>query len=296
MALYTIPTDSSGAGLWVPPYTLADGVYSVRGRSVYGGPSGPLGPGISLTMPNAAKTATLALISRMAVAPSAARAEAMYALISALMSAGVWSKLDTFYVLGAHSAQAAGLNWVNASYELSPVSGPTFTIDRGYRGDGAVAYLNATGYNPAAASLNLQLNSASAGVWVLTPSTVGGLDLFLETGRMGRRNNANGDYAYRLNDGTTVYGTAGDTPGLVSMSRADSTTKRFYKNGSLNKTDTATSITVANRLVLLNAVATLYSNAEISAAFTGSNITDAQHFAVYTALRSHLIYLGAISS
>lgn len=294
MALYTIPTDSSGAGLWVPPYTLADGVYSVQGRSVYGGPSGPLGPGVSLTMPNAAKVATLALIARMSVAPTSGRAAAMYALISALMTAGVWAKLDVLYLLAAHDPQAARLNWIGSSYDLNAYSSPIYTTDREVKGDGVMAWLDATGYNPSSTVGKLLLNDASVGIWVRTPSAGSGTDLFGGTAWMARRNTG-ADWHYRVNDNTSSFGQPGDTAGFYVGCRADSTTKRLYRNGVQIASHAVASTAIANRFNLLGQSAGNYSAVGASAAFAGGNLTDAENVLLYSAIRTYLIALGATS-
>ncbi|MEW6257105.1 MAG: hypothetical protein AB1592_14220 [Pseudomonadota bacterium] len=57
-------------------------------------------------------TQATALIARMTAAPSTARATAIGALVRSLASAGLWQKLDALYLLAAHDAQAARLNWV----------------------------------------------------------------------------------------------------------------------------------------------------------------------------------------
>ncbi len=237
-----------------------------------------------------------ALIARMSVAPSAARAGAIDKLVRALIDAGIWSRLDLLHMLAAHDSQAARLNWITTAYDLVAFNSPSFRVDRGFKGDGAAAYLRASDYNPAAIPSDLQLNNASAGLWVLTPSSGAGLDLFTEAGRLGRRNSSTGDYAYRMNDGTTAYGTGGDAPGLFVVSRADGTTKRLYRNGALAKTDTATSTALSNKLSVLSTTTTLYSDAEVAAVFAGANLTDAQHAALYAAVRTYLITVGAIAS
>ncbi len=92
-----------------------------------------------------------ALLSRMTVTPSTARKQLIDALIATLVGAGIWAKLDALYLLAAHDAQAARLNWIADRYNLTAVNSPTFTTDRGYAGTGAAMYLD-TGFNPATAA------------------------------------------------------------------------------------------------------------------------------------------------
>jgi hypothetical protein len=111
--------------------------------------------------------AAVALIARMSVAPDLARAGVIDTLVRALKGAGVWAKLDALYLLAAHDAQAARLNWVSASYALTVAGAPVFTVDRGYTGDGSAAYLD-SGFNPASAGGKFAQNDAHMGVWVGT--------------------------------------------------------------------------------------------------------------------------------
>jgi hypothetical protein len=62
-----------------------------------------------------------ALIARMTIAPNARRKRAIDTLIGALKTAGVWTKLDTFYVMAAHDAASARLNWISTSFNLTAV-------------------------------------------------------------------------------------------------------------------------------------------------------------------------------
>lgn len=293
MAEYTLTADASGAGLWVPPYTLADGTYSVTGRSELG-VNGPYGSPVSLTMPNAAKTATLALIARMSVAPTSGRAADMYALISALMTAGVWAKLDVLYLLAAHDAQAARLNWIGSSYDLNAYSSPIYTTDREVKGDGVMAWLDATGYNPSSTVGKLLLNDASLGIWVRTPSTGSGTEMYAGTGWMARRNTGS-DWHYRVNDVTSSFGSPGDTAGFYVGCRADSSNKRLYKNGAQIATAAVASTALVSRINILGQSGGNYSTVGASAAFAGGNLNDAENVLLYSAIRTYLIALGATS-
>lgn len=293
MATYTISSDASGNGLWVPPYTLSDGTYSVKARSVVDGIPGPYGAAVSLTMPNAAKTAALALIARMSVAPTSGRAAEVYALISALMTAGVWARLDLLCVLAAHDSQAACLNWVGPSYNLSAYNSPTFTTDRGFTGDGVAAYLEAAGYNPGAGGVNHALNNAAMGVWVRTPSSVGGIDVFTGNGRLSRRDTAGDDYHYRINDGTSTYGPGGSSAGLFAVDRPDAATKRRFLGGVATGDFAVASVANAAYLRLFSTGTGSFSNAEVAAVFAGASLTTVHHAALYAAVHAYLVTLGA---
>lgn len=86
--------------------------------------------------------ATLTLLAAMTSPPSAVRKALINSTIRSLQAAGIWQLLDAFYMLAAHDAQAALLNWKDPSkYLLAAVNSPTFTVDRGYDYDGTTQNL-----------------------------------------------------------------------------------------------------------------------------------------------------------
>lgn len=240
---------------------------------------------------------TTALVARMASAPPAGRVAAIDGLIRALVAAGIWSRLDLLHVLAAHDPQAARLNWIGPAYELAAYNSPIFAANRGFKGDGAAAYLDTVGYNPSGGGTRYGLNDASFGVWVLTPNSVpGGIDIYLGESRMARRTPTHTDYHLRINDASTAYGPGGDVGAFFGADRPNSATKRQYRNGTLNGAFATASTVSASYLRVLGAGSGSYSNVEVAAAFAGASLTDAQHAALYAALRTYLVTMGAITS
>src|SRR5690606_39788847 len=80
---------------------------------------------------------------------------------------GAWGALDGLYVLAAHDAQAARINWKDPANVATTINAPTFTADRGYQGDGSSSSLD-TNFNPVSASQNYQQDACHLGVWPLT--------------------------------------------------------------------------------------------------------------------------------
>jgi hypothetical protein len=112
---------------------------------------------------NEAETTTL--LAAMSSQPDATRTTAINTLIAALKTAGIWAKLDVLYILAAHDAQAARLNWKTpASFTATAVNTPTFTTDRGYNGNGSTSYLT-TGFTPSTHATQMTQNSASVFAW-----------------------------------------------------------------------------------------------------------------------------------
>jgi hypothetical protein len=80
-------------------------------------------------------------------APSAAQQTLQNTLVTDLKTAGVWDKLDLFYVFATDGdSDYATLNWkAPSSFQLTKTNSPTFTTNEGFAQSGT-AYLD-TGYN-----------------------------------------------------------------------------------------------------------------------------------------------------
>jgi len=99
-------------------------------------------------------------------APSAAQQTLQNTLVTDLKTAGVWDKLDLFYVFATDGdSDYATLNWKTpTSFQTTKVNSPTFTSNQGFTGDGTSAYLN-TSFRPLTNGNNYQANNASIGVY-----------------------------------------------------------------------------------------------------------------------------------
>jgi hypothetical protein len=77
-------------------------------------------------------------------APSASQQTLQNTLVTDLKAAGVWDKLDVFYVFATDGdSDFATLNWkAPSSFQTTKANSPTFTADSGFKGDGATAYLD----------------------------------------------------------------------------------------------------------------------------------------------------------
>ena len=159
-----------------------------------------------------------------------------------LVAAGVWAKLDVFYVFAggdrAHQPQVIELRGDSGQFA-------GFTADRGYVSDGSTSYIN-TNYNPATAGGNYTLDDAMCrrqihqrhrrrARAVAGSSTIADgwahPEVFLNV-------------FVRANDGSTGIANA-NRQGRYIGSRTNSTTLEAYKNGvSIGEpgSDTSTSI------------------------------------------------------
>lgn len=252
-----------------------------------------IGISMSTFAPAIFDPAATALFARFTTPPTTQRASQINTLIGAMKTAGVWSKLDGFYVMAAADAQAAQRNWIADSFNLTLVSTPTFTADRGYQGNGTSTRLT-TGFNPTTApSPKLVLNSANVGVWSLTDGQSNLSDAGNGNLRVTVRA-ADNTTAGRLNN--TVSPTAVsslDGRGLFSLSRADATTGRFYKNGAQVNTQTWASSALSNDAFAFCGSALSFSTRQQAAGYFGQDLTTAEQLALYNALNTYLVAVGA---
>ena len=100
-------------------------------------------------------------------APSAAQQTLQNTLVTDLKTAGVWDKLDVFYVFATDGdSDYATLNWkAPSSHQTTKVNSPTFTADSGFTGDGSSSYLD-TNFTISTDATNYSQNNASTFVYI----------------------------------------------------------------------------------------------------------------------------------
>jgi hypothetical protein len=236
-----------------------------------------------------------ALFAAMTTPPTAARKTLINTCIVSLKAAGVWTKLDAFYMTAAETSQAARLNWKAPSVAtLSAVNSPTFTIDRGYQGDGVSAHLDNGVLVTAGA--NYSLNSASVLGWVNTSSTGNGRSEVGAggTGTLSLNSRAgSGNPSIAINDNTGGGIAVPTSVGLTAGTRTTAANTNIYKNGVLLGaiTPASTAMPTGNMTVLKNG-STNFSPRRVAAAAIGGALTDADHLAAYNALNTYLTAIG----
>lgn len=241
---------------------------------------------------------TQALVARMSVAPSAARKAAIDRLIRALRNAGVWPKLTALYVLAAHDAQAARLNWKGATHDLTAVNTPIFTTDRGYRGSASgiaiAGGILETGY----VASDFAQNSVSFGVWYQALGTASddAADGDDATSLVLGPKAASGGQGGIPFSGAAISA-AGAAAGLLMVTRTGATASALYRNGASAATSTDASVSPSSNPVRLLGYgsagsAHAHDNRE-AAAFLGAGLTAAEAAAVYAALQTWMTTVGA---
>jgi hypothetical protein len=104
--------------------------------------------------------------------PSAGQQVLQNQLVVDLKSAGVWSKLDTFAVFATDAEDSEGsgtsnfalIDWKRLS-QYTAVNSPTFTINEGFQGNGASAYIT-TNFKASSQGVNYLLDNAGRYYWV----------------------------------------------------------------------------------------------------------------------------------
>lgn len=199
---------------------------------------------------------TLQFINRLFTPPTRAR-EAVYdTFIRALVSAGVWAKLDCLYCFAAAEESAALTNIKQDSYRAyreEPADVVTWTANSGYSSGGANKHI-ATGFNPTTASSpNFTRNDAMVFAWSGTTTQsnnaliqtgvsntqLGGVDLYPKwvTGHLYSSINQSTDF------GTTH---ATDSSGLFLVQRTASNAAASYRSNVQISTSAAASAAMLN--------------------------------------------------
>ncbi|MES5044093.1 hypothetical protein ABVB72_02300 [Rhizobium nepotum] len=245
-----------------------------------------MGSGRGGSAPSYDATAT-ALFARMSIQPSAGRKTLINDRIVAGKLKSFWAKLDALWVHAAHDAQAGRLNWLNSSYDCVPINNPSFTVDRGYMGDGSSSYLD-TGLNPLTALLpKYTQNSGSIGIRsntenVGTGSLAGFYDTVLQRGTTinPRIDNTNSVASFRLNAGSTgansPNGAVPSSVGMFVASRTSSAGLSGYRNGIALVVGTTQPSTIpANGNMRLGSInATSFRACQFSMGFIAGGLTD----------------------
>jgi hypothetical protein len=93
---------------------------------------------------------TRSLINLAATKPTNTRALLIDKTIRELKNCGFWGVADLLYLAGS-SDDISRLNWIRpGTFTLADVVAPTFTPDRGFKGNGTTQALD-TGFNPTTA-------------------------------------------------------------------------------------------------------------------------------------------------
>lgn len=232
-----------------------------------------------------------AYFAAMTVQPSAARKTLINTLIVGLKADGVWSKLSWLSLLAAHDAQAARLNAVTPTKSFTAAGSASFTVDRGYQGNGTGAtYLDASeGFTTAG---QFTQNSAFIATYVnLSSAGSGGVGQGFSAGAWAMMGIAS-DYSCScfMNNLTQFAPTAPSWTGLFTLTRTASTTTTMYRGTTSfgASSDASTGVPTSGTVRSLR-----YGSERQAAAMWGSGLTAANVSNLNSRLVTYLTALGA---
>jgi hypothetical protein len=236
------------------------------------------------------------LIGAMTPAPDATRQTLITSTVDSLIAAGVWPKLDMFFITAAHAAQPALLDWCNPyAIGLIATNSPAFVIDRGYTGDGTTSGVQTTGRNVSTLTSFLQ-DSASMWAWSRTDGTGTGADF----GTVGASNSfsiirsASNNNTQRLNTNTTASVANAGAIGFFGMTRNNSADFQPYKNGAVlgGALAAVSAAPFAGPFSLCKGQAS-FSVRQMAAGGCGGYLTPTEWLALYNAVAAYMTAVGA---
>jgi hypothetical protein len=165
---------------------------------------------------------------------SAARFTLVNTMIAGMRSDGVWAKLDGLWIFAGENTPSALTDMVATRLATTAVSAPTFTIDRGYTGDGVANHVDTT-WNPTTNAVNFSNNSAHWSVWSLTAGANATFDFGNVYGASGNHilcEFTDTNAYFRVNS-TNAGPTSGPSPGNGHFmgSRTSAVQVDGYRNG-----------------------------------------------------------------
>lgn len=208
-------------------------------------------------------------------------------LVLDLKSGGIWDKLDTLAVFATDGGvNSALVDWKRLT-QYTAVNSPTFTVNQGFTGNGTSSFVD-TNLNPntAVGDFNFKLNDASFGVYIKNSPTINTFVFgsYADTIRM-RNGSSN---AQRVNSGDLSSGVAFQGIGLRSSNKTTSTDYvGFADLTRFDRTYAVSSNTNSNFLILSAVNNSLFSNATISLAYTGSSLVS-EHTDLYNAINNYM--------
>ncbi len=272
-------------------------VYEVQAR--FADPAGRTGSYTDVVQATTASQNWLAetrqAIARMPTRPSDARGALIDDLVRALVTGGVWTKLDALYLMAAHSADAARINLVRADYALTQVGTVDFDIDSGFAGDGSTGY-HSTGFNPTTATGALfARDDAHMGLWSLSDDVAAAHDMGAGNSSLGIRTGATA-FQTRGNAGL-ASGTSSTGLGHLCWTRPDASNVPRYRDGALHSTAAQASLALSNYAFRVGGYVTgtaSFSARRIAAAHWGKSLSAGEVAALHAALDDYLTAIGAV--
>ncbi len=219
-------------------------------------------------------------------------------LIRRLKACGAWALTDDYAVYAGESA-TQGLVTLKARQTHVATNSPTFTVNRGFKGDGVSAFVQTT-WNPTVGGPQFVRNSARFGVWVYAAPTVTSYLMGMDDFNFNEIKWDATNISYGVNGLTAfeTYAHGGTVTGWHALERTGATAESAYLNGVQKGTGVLGSVAVNNvagRVLCSTqgAGARLPTDAGASAACWGAPLTNAaMYLAEYNAFRAFMTAVG----
>ncbi len=226
-------------------------------------------------------------------------------LIASLKTAGVWEKLDRLWLLAAENATSAAYDLVGLN-QITLVNAPTFTIDRGYAGNGTTSYID-TNFDPNNGVNKYLLNDAHYGFYNRTNQAATDAITMNSNNALADGVSeidlkwSDGNLYCALNDNNFFAGAVApaDVRGIWTVTRTASNLVSIYQAGALFATSAIASINVSDYTFLVCAgrdgagTVILPTTNQIGAAYMGGGLTAIEAAAFTTALQTYMTAIGA---
>ena len=140
------------------------------------------GQDVSFVTGGSQQDETETLLAAMSSQPSSEQAGEIDTLIAALKTAGVWSKLDRFFMFHSHHSQAATLDWKDPTRNITLVNSPTYGNYSGYTPALTGTKYISTNFNPSSSGVQFTGGANSVGLgWVSGGANQDKFDLQVDT-------------------------------------------------------------------------------------------------------------------
>lgn len=238
------------------------------------------------------------LVAAMTVAPNGARKALIDTFIGALKTAGLWSKIDVMWVLAAHDEQAGRLNWKSpGNFTLTAVNTVTFTVDRGFAGDGSSGYLD-TGWHAGTHAVQFTRDNASVSVYQRTGGGNGNATFSQDSPhfRISAVAGTGTGTRARVNSASDHLSPAGGTQPLQGIGRRiDASYTSMIRDGVEVVSPTVAASTgfgTGNMRFCVMANAT-FSSAQVAGGHLGAYLDDSDCASFYGAWHNYMTAVGA---
>jgi hypothetical protein len=238
------------------------------------------------------------LLAAMSSPPNDARQSLINDTILRLKEDGIWSRLDTLWVMAAHDEQAARLNWIApGTFTLTAANSPAFTADGGFAGDGISKHLTGPLWS---ALTKFTLNDAHVSTWIgggtnaavttkASIASTGGSATTLIVPR-----SATDTLIMGLNGGSASFQSGRSAViGDFAISRTASNAVQGYVNGTQVSALTTASTSVNAATISLMRSVTNYSDFLLRVTDIGASLTSQQETDRHTIMGDYLTALGA---